>query len=323
MLPPRDAIININEIGDTDFCELFRFDSTSMRTILSRLPFDNDLRTRGCDRYHLAEGFCLICIRLAYACRWHNLSFVCRRHSSAMSRIFWDLVARLLHRVKANILLAHEDPDRWLGYRQAFIAKGSPPELHIAGALDAKQLRVCRPVQGQRSVYTGHKQEHCFKFQTVVVPDGLIVHSTAAHSGRDHDARVMRDSGLLDRWNASPVLMNFNLVADSAYPNRNGVVSLYTQVQRQNHIHCAAFNHRMSPLRQPVEWGYGRMMKLWGFLNTTEQMRSGVVSVSDLWLLSVWLTNLVTCAEGRNIISDYYGTMKPPTLEEYLDMTLN
>ena len=217
----------------------------------------------------------------------------------------------------------HEDLDQWLGCRQDFIEKGLPQELHIVGALDAKQLWVCRPVQGQRSLYTGHKQEHCFKFQTVVVPDGLNVHSSAAHSGQDHDARVMRDSGLLDCWNASPVLMNFNLVADSAYPNQNDAVSLYTQTQRQNHIHCAAFNHCMSPLHQSIKWGYSRVMNLWGCLGMTTQMRSGAVSVLDMWLLSVWQTNLITCAEGQNIISDYYSTMMPPTLEEYLDMTLN
>ena len=45
------------------------------------------------------------------------------------------------------------------------------------------------------------------------------------------------------------------------------------------------------------------------------------ISISDLWLLGVWLTNLQNCAEGGNQISRYFGVL-PPSLDEYLDHTL-
>ena len=323
VLPRIDCITHMNTIGPIEFQLLYRFDQESFQTIVTRLPFEDVLRTSTRNKYTLTEGFGLICARLAYPCRWSDLRASFGRHDDALSNIFWDLTSRILHRVKARILLAHQEPDRWESYKAAFVARGSDPNLSVAGSLDAKQLTVCRPTRHQRAMYTGHKQEHCLKFQTVVVPDGLIIHSTCGYSGRDHDSRIMRESGLLECWAGSPVLSQYRMIADSAYPNDGHVISLFTQRQRNNNPGCAAFNHRMSPLRQPVEWGYSRMTSLWSFLTMIHQMRTGSVSVSDLWLLSVWLTNLITCVDGGNIISDYYGTASPPTLEEYLSMTLN
>ena len=54
----------------------------------------------------------------------------------------------------------------------------------------------------------------------VVVPDGLIVHTTETHSGQNHDAQIVDESGLMLRWRASPVLSRYRLITDSAYPKK-------------------------------------------------------------------------------------------------------
>ena len=43
----------------------------------------------------------------------------------------------------------------------------------------------------------GHKRVHAMKFQSVVVPNGLIAHLYGSVEGRHHDAFLLLESGLL------------------------------------------------------------------------------------------------------------------------------
>jgi hypothetical protein len=48
----------------------------------------------------------------------------------------------------------------------------------------------------QRSAYSGHKRFHCFSYQTVATPDGLIIHLYGPVEGRRHDLTLYRASGM-------------------------------------------------------------------------------------------------------------------------------
>jgi DDE superfamily endonuclease len=45
------------------------------------------------------------------------------------------------------------------------------------------------PSQHQRLFYNGHKRQHAIKFQSVMAPDGLLIHLSGPFSGRQHDSR--------------------------------------------------------------------------------------------------------------------------------------
>ena len=45
-------------------------------------------------------------------------------------------------------------------------------------------------------MYSGHKQFHCLKFQSVTAPNGLIAHMYGPIAGRHHDAFMLSVSGL-------------------------------------------------------------------------------------------------------------------------------
>ena len=49
----------------------------------------------------------------------------------------------------------------------------------------------------RRLVYNGHKRVHCFKFQSVVTPFGIVVHLYGPVEGKGHDAGMVRESCLL------------------------------------------------------------------------------------------------------------------------------
>ena len=70
----------------------------------------------------------------------------------------------------------------------------------------------------------GHKREHGIKFQSVVVPNGLVANMFGPFEGRRHDAALLADSGLLTKLDALPGLAvngnAFALYGDPAYPLR-------------------------------------------------------------------------------------------------------
>ena len=59
-------------------------------------------------------------------------------------------------------------------YARAIQQIGSP--LHNCfGFIDGTVRPVCRPDQNQRIVYNGHKRVHGLKYQSVALPNGMIV----------------------------------------------------------------------------------------------------------------------------------------------------
>jgi hypothetical protein len=46
-------------------------------------------------------------------------------------------------------------------------------------------------------VYNGHKRVHGLKFQSIVIPNGLIANLFGPIEGRRHDSFLLRESGLL------------------------------------------------------------------------------------------------------------------------------
>jgi hypothetical protein len=63
--------------------------------------------------------------------------------------------------------------------------------LTIWGFVDGTIRKIARPHQFQSMVYTSFKKRHGMKFQSVVVPDGLIACLHGPVLARQHDARML------------------------------------------------------------------------------------------------------------------------------------
>ncbi|ETL78087.1 hypothetical protein L917_21053 [Phytophthora nicotianae] len=77
--------------------------------------------------------------------------------------------------------------------------------MNIGSFTDGTVRGICRPqprkngtgkMLPHKSVYNGHKRKHGLKFQTLVTPDGLIVHLFGPCLGRNHDITMFDKSGL-------------------------------------------------------------------------------------------------------------------------------
>ena len=62
---------------------------------------------------------------------------------------------------------------------------------HGFGFINGTVRRITRPNQNQRTMYNGCKRDHAMKFQSVVVPDGLIANLSGPYEGKRHDSTML------------------------------------------------------------------------------------------------------------------------------------
>lgn len=55
-----------------------------------------------------------------------------------------------------------------------FIAGKGAPSKNCFGFVDGTVRPVCRPIRNQKTVFNGHKTVHSLKFQSVILPNGMI-----------------------------------------------------------------------------------------------------------------------------------------------------
>lgn len=147
--------------------------------------------------------------------------------------------------------------------------------------------------------------------------DGIIAHVSGPWSGRRHDTHIFNSSelpaalGVLPRM---PVAEGGELMALYADPGYALSARLFMPYPDGRHdaMH-SAFNQSMASNRISVEWGYGRTRQLWQALNFATNLQIFKSPIAAMYVCAVLLTNAVTCIEGGNIVSDYFGCL-PPTL---------
>ncbi|KAJ8915566.1 hypothetical protein NQ315_012451 [Exocentrus adspersus] len=134
------------------------------------------------------------------------------------------------------------------------------PLQNCWGFIDGTARPICRPSHNQEQYFSGHKRQHCIKYQSIICPDGIIVSLLGAYVGRRHDAGIFAESQIYTQLQASASFDNDNqnvIYGDPAYPIRELLLRPYpnngnlTPQQQQ-------FNTSMSTVRQAVEWGFGK-----------------------------------------------------------------
>lgn len=158
--------------------------------------------------------------------------------------------------------------------------------------------KIARPKNNQREVYSGHKRAHALKFQSVVLPNGLIANLNGLYKGRRHDATMLNESGLLRDLQAvvwandgTPLC----LYGDPVYP-----LGIHLQAPFRNvHItpQMARFNERMSEVRIAVEWMFGCVSNYYKFIEFQKQLQIGLSPVGKLYLVGFFKMPTHACME--------------------------
>ncbi|KAF0732692.1 hypothetical protein AaE_009216 [Aphanomyces astaci] len=242
------------------------------------------------------------------------------RSCSGMSNIFLHLVDLIYDRYQHILFLdLNRIASRLDEFCSAILNRGAEI-VNVWGFIDGTMRGCCRPSGGseQRTMYNGHKRKHEIKFQTVVTPDGLISHVFGPIEGRRHDLTLLRKSCLENVIASNPKFRVYIIYGGPAYGRSDQLASPFSGArltEAQKHV-----NASMSRVRVSVEWSYGQILQYWPIVDFKKKVKLGSGPASKLYKVTVLLTNCVTCARQRNANSVYFG-LKPPTLEEYLDVS--
>jgi hypothetical protein len=134
--------------------------------------------------------------------------------------------------------------------------------------------------------------------------------------GRRHDSFMLAESKLLPQLE----LLNhtrggpaYYLYGDSGYPIRTCLISPFRGRMTEDQ---ARFNSSMTKVRVSVEWGFGKMLSQFAFLDYKKNLKLYKQAIGKTYAVAAILANVHTCLYGSQT-STKFGC-EPPTVLQYL-----
>ena len=185
------------------------------------------------------------------------------------------------------------------------------------GFVDGTVCPICWPGRNQSVVYNGHKKVHSLKYQSVVIPNGLIASMYGHVEGKRHDCQMLTWSGLLGkltrnaRNTRNTAGQPLCIYEDPAYPLHIHLQALFKSTLNPQQ---EAFNKSMSAVHVSVEWLFGDIVYLFALLDFKKKCKFHLSAVGKMYLVCALLTKARMCMYGN--ITYYFG-LTPPNLDNY------
>lgn len=309
---------DLSSWDDTECKTELRFSKKDLPDLLDVLDIPDKIICSQGNTCSGMEGLYILLKRLAYPCRYTDFVHRFGRNPTALCLIFnevLDLVYENHHHRLDEWNHELLQPQQMQEYAAAIHAKGAPL-THCFGFIDGTLRPTSRPKVGQRLVYNGHKRKHGLKFQSVVIPNGMIASLHGPYEGRKHDSSMLHDTNLLNelRQNAWANGYPLCLYGDPAYPLNPHLQMPFRRAQPLT-ANMTAYNKAMSQVRVSVEWLFGNITNYFTFIDFKKQMKIGLSPVGKLYVVCALFENARTCLYS-NIVSQSFG-VDPPTLHEY------
>ena len=154
----------------------------------------------------------------------------------------------------------------WLESLSSKVAAKGCPLPNCFGFVDGTHIEVCRPVRDQRAFFCGHHRRHCFKSLVIQLPNGIIL-AFGPFNGSQHDSSQAEDmqlNNLLISY-CSFEDVDFVLYADSGFAVGRNLITPFRRSANQT-VEERNWNREMSRHRITVEWGIGRVKKLFSMM---------------------------------------------------------
>ena len=118
-------------------------------------------------------------------------------HFSALSEVFWETI-EILHEKRSALLLEFRYDIMEQRREEYARALDGLPSSDVVVFIDCTKIQIARPSgsAAQRSFYSGYKRFHCFSYQTISTPDGLIFHLYGPEEGGRHDSTLYRKNNM-------------------------------------------------------------------------------------------------------------------------------
>ena len=144
-------------------------------------------------------------------------------------------------------------------------------------------------------------------------PNGLIAHLFGPIEGRRHDAFMLGESGLnhiLQRFRKSDG-EPYNIYGDPAYGITRNILAPFSGARLT--ADQQEFNSQMSKVRCSVEWGFGKIIQNFAYLDFKKKLKGLVATSCKIlccWSSTDKLSYMLICVPFFNL--------DPPSLETYL-----
>ena len=151
----------------------------------------------------------------------------------------------------------------------------------------------------------------------MVTPNGLICNLFGPIEERRHDAFMLTESGLLEQLQERMNKPNgdpYVLYGDPAYPIRNHMIAPFRAAQLSDDE--KQFNKNTSAVRVCVEWGFGKLVQYFAFVDFSKNLKVLLQPVGKLYIVAALLINCHTCLYGSQ--TGEYFELNAPQLEAYL-----
>jgi hypothetical protein len=151
------------------------------------------------------------------------------------------------------------------------------------------------------------------------MPNGMIVRLDGPFNGRRHDSAILHLSKLLEECQdclETNEGSNFAFYGDPGYANQKFIKVGYKNYQKLSSSQ-KEFNKDMSALRVHVEYGFGKIVQLFAFLDFKKNQKLLLQPVKIQYITAAILTNCHTALNGSQV-SDFFNCY-PPMLEDYLN----
>jgi len=336
-LPEKTWRDYANRVG---FRKNFRFAAADIPRLVKALGFDADEAAGRCYesgyKFSADTAISVLLYSMATGATLHQINEhfgIKRSKASAVLRWSLSTAYERWHRP-----LFCTDFRRWApqfpAWAAAVYARQGREEGYpgIVAFLDGTFFSTCRPKSAlQRFYFSGHKWDHGVHFEGVQSPIGLLIDFCGPFEGRHTDKWMLKVSKLVDRFEACMewaaeqpfggprwAAQLYYLFGDAGYNKRPWLMVQFSGNNlTPNQTAC---NYSLSRTRIANEWIYGRMENLWKILSREGELKIGRGNVGEIVTVAALLTNALTCCDGGNQTSEYFGlTHLVPTLEQYFE----
>ena len=309
--------VDINLLSSALCLAYFRFGADEIHRLSEALRIPHVFVAHDRVKCSGKEALCIMLRRMTFPCRWVELSAMFGRSRAFMSVVVNSLL-RFIHNEFSTILTLDSrrlSVTNLRAYSQAVRNQGGP-DIPVFGFIDGTFNSVCRPTDYQRAFYSGHKKAHGIKFITICTPDGLTQHLYGPDIGSVHDARMLRESALLEshlRAIAVDGDDKFFILGDQGFPCVQQFVTPFRMPATPGEFE---FNHALSRVRQAVEWSYKDISSFWKFLQHLQNLKVYHQQVAEHFWVGALLSNCRSCLYGSQTAT--FFNLQAPSLEEYL-----
>jgi len=306
------------DVFSANIYDRFGFHLDELETVVEKLQVPLVVRIKR-DRFTGEECVLLLLRRLRTPGTLLSLTKETGRSISQIS-LASNWAVRFIRRRWAHLVDERSFTD-WAPHFRAFadaFSRAGLPLKNLIGFIDGKLWKIARPGKFQKIMYSGHKRIHGIKTQGIIFPNGLQPYPFGPVNGSRHDGFLLRESGILELMAevCNDLGEDFILFGDSAYPRDKYLWAMYKEVGGVMPAWQAVFNADMSPERVAVEWGFGKVVSLWPFLDVRNNMKVLRMNVQT-WIEAAFvLTNMHTCLYG-SAVSRKYGLGRP-NLDAYM-----